>query len=49
MFRVTLRTNGPKCGAEFTGELPLHNGVTVVYGDVVDDDTRNLEYYLEMT
>ena len=27
-------------GAEFTGELPLHNGVTVVYGDVVDDDTK---------
>lgn len=27
-------------GAEFTGDLPLHNGVTVVYGDVVDDDSK---------
>lgn len=26
-------------GADFTGELPLHQGVTVVYGDVVDDET----------
>ena len=25
-------------GADFTGALPLHHGVTVVYGDVVDDD-----------
>ena len=31
---------GQGAGAEFTGELPLHNGVTVVYGDVVDDDTK---------
>ena len=26
-------------GADFTGELPLHQGVTVVYGDVVEDET----------
>ena len=27
-------------GADFTGKLPLHHGVTVVYGDVVDDDAK---------
>lgn len=27
-------------GADFTGELPLHHGVTVVYGDVVGDDAK---------
>ncbi len=27
-------------GAEFRGELPLHHGVTVVYGDVVDDEIK---------
>ena len=25
-------------GPNFSGELPIHDGVTVVYGDVVDDD-----------
>jgi len=25
-------------GANFSGKLPLHDGVTIVYGDVVDDD-----------
>ena len=27
-------------GAEFSGKLPLHDGVTVVYGDVVYDDDK---------
>lgn len=27
-------------GADFTGELPLHPGVTVLFGDVVDDDNQ---------
>ena len=27
-------------GVDFTGVLPLHHGVTVVYGDVVDDDAK---------
>ena len=28
-------------GSDFTGDLPLHHGVTVVYGDVVDDDVKD--------
>ena len=27
-------------GPKFSGELPLHDGVTIVYGDVVDDDSK---------
>ena len=27
-------------GPQFAGNLPLHKGVTVVYGDVVDDDDK---------
>ena len=26
-------------GPNFSGELPIHDGVTVVYGDVVDDES----------
>ena len=28
-------------GPNFSGELPLHDGITVVYGDVVDDESND--------
>ena len=40
-FKVTPPHRWAKgTGADFTGKLPLHHGVTVVYGDVVDDDAK---------
>ena len=38
---VTLRTNGLRVLVLiFLKNLPIHHGVTVVYGDVVDDDAK---------